>query len=253
MCVAIDGGRQRLPSEPMDQQLASTLYTASTWVLPVLLAITLHEASHGFVAHLRGDDTAWRLGRVTFNPLKHVDPFGTILLPGLLLFLHAPFLFGYAKPVPVNFRALKNPRRDMVLVAAAGPGINIALALAAGLLAHVVAFLPAGAQQWTVLNLENAIVINVVLAVFNMIPLPPSSGGSGIMLNTASTTLMTMAFSRLSTVHCCAAAGRKPTRWASSPAAIAMAMLMLGPAAATSTMSRRGFFSARKLTGTGLA
>ena len=117
----------------MDQQLASTLYTASTWVLPVLLAITLHEASHGFVAHLLGDDTAWRLGRVSFNPLKHIDPFGTILLPGLLLFLHSPFLFGYAKPVPVNFRALKHPRRDMVLVAAAGPGINVALAFAANL------------------------------------------------------------------------------------------------------------------------
>ncbi|MBY0319429.1 MAG: site-2 protease family protein [Reyranella sp.] len=161
----------------MDQQLASTLYTASTWVLPVLLAITLHEASHGFVAHLRGDNTAWQLGRVSFNPLKHVDPFGTILLPGLLLFLHAPFLFGYAKPVPVNFRALKNPRRDMVLVAAAGPGINIAMAIAAALLAHAVGFLPAEARQWTVLNLENAIVINVVLAVFNMIPLPPLDGG----------------------------------------------------------------------------
>ncbi|GEP59560.1 site-2 protease family protein [Reyranella soli] len=161
----------------MDQQLASTLYTASTWVLPVLLAITLHEASHGFVAHLRGDNTAWQLGRVSFNPLKHVDPFGTILLPGLLLFLHAPFLFGYAKPVPVNFRALKNPRRDMVLVAAAGPGINIALAIAAALLVHLVGFLPDGARQWTVLNLENAIVINVVLAVFNMIPLPPLDGG----------------------------------------------------------------------------
>jgi Zn-dependent protease len=161
----------------MDQQLASTLYTASTWILPVLLAITLHEASHGFVAHLRGDDTAWRLGRVSFNPLKHVDPFGTILLPGLLLFLHSPFLFGYAKPVPVNFRALKNPRRDMVLVAAAGPGINILMAIAAALLAHAVGFLPTGARQWTVLNLENAIVINVVLAVFNMIPLPPLDGG----------------------------------------------------------------------------
>jgi Zn-dependent protease len=161
----------------MDQQLISTLYTASTWVLPVLLAITLHEASHGFVAHRCGDDTAWRLGRVSFNPLKHIDPFGTILLPGLLLFLHAPFLFGYAKPVPVNFRALKHPRRDMVLVAAAGPGINIALAIAAALLAHAVGFLPAGARQWTVLNLENAIVINVVLAVFNMIPLPPLDGG----------------------------------------------------------------------------
>jgi Zn-dependent protease len=162
----------------MDQQLASTLYTASTWVLPVLLAITLHEASHGFVAHRCGDDTAWRMGRVSFNPLKHVDPFGTILLPGLLLFLHSPFLFGYAKPVPVNFRALKHPRRDMVLVAAAGPGINIAMAIVAALLlAHAVGFLPAGARQWTLLNLENAIVINVVLAVFNMIPLPPLDGG----------------------------------------------------------------------------
>lgn len=161
----------------MDQQLASTLYTASTWVLPVLLAITLHEASHGFVARLRGDDTAWKMGRVSFNPLKHIDPFGTILLPGLLLFLHAPFLFGYAKPVPVNFRALKKPRRDMVLVAAAGPGINIAMAIAAALLAHAVSLVPADAQRWTLLNLQNAIVINVVLAVFNMIPLPPLDGG----------------------------------------------------------------------------
>jgi Zn-dependent protease len=161
----------------MDPQLAATLYSASTWVLPVLLAITLHEASHGFVAHRCGDDTAWRLGRVTFNPLKHVDPFGTILLPGMLLFLHSPFLFGYAKPVPVNFGALANPRRDMVLVAAAGPGINVALAFAAALLVHAVGLLPAGAREWTLSNLENAIVINVVLAVFNMIPLPPLDGG----------------------------------------------------------------------------
>ena len=120
----------------MNEQLLSTLYTASTWVIPALLAITLHEAAHAFVASRRGDPTAERLGRVTFNPLKHVDPFGTILLPGILLLSHAPFLFGYAKPVPVNFRMLKKPRQDMVLVAAAGPGINIALALIAGLLAH---------------------------------------------------------------------------------------------------------------------
>src|SRR5882724_10221097 len=105
-----------------DRSLSNILYLASIWVIPIIVAITFHEAAHGFVAHLLGDETAWRLGRVSFNPLKHIDPFGTVLLPGMLLLLHAPFLFGYAKPVPVNFRALHNPRRDMVLVAAAGPG-----------------------------------------------------------------------------------------------------------------------------------
>jgi Zn-dependent protease len=161
----------------MDQQLAGTIYTASTWVLPVLLAVTLHEAIHGFVAHWCGDDTAWRLGRVSLNPLKHIDPFGTVLLPALLLFLHSPFLFGYAKPVPVRFDALRHPRRDMVLVAGAGPGMNMLLAIVAALLVHVVGLLPAGGQGWVLMNLENAIVINVVLAVFNMIPLPPLDGG----------------------------------------------------------------------------
>jgi Zn-dependent protease len=157
--------------------VADTIYTISTWVLPVILAITLHEAAHGFVAHRCGDNTAWQQGRVTLNPLKHIDPFGTIVFPALLLFLRAPFLFGYAKPVPVNFRALRHPRRDMVWVAAAGPATNIAMALAAGLLAHLVGFLPTPAGEWTLMNLENAIVINVVLAVFNMIPLPPLDGG----------------------------------------------------------------------------
>jgi Zn-dependent protease len=89
-------------------------------VIPIIVAITFHEAAHGFVADLLGDETAWRLGRVSFNPL-HIDPIGTILLPGFLLLLRSPFLFGYAKPVPVNFRALRNPRRDMIWVAAAGP------------------------------------------------------------------------------------------------------------------------------------
>src|SRR3974377_2308709 len=108
---------------------SNVVYLATIWAIPVIIAITFHEAAHGFVAHLLGDDTAWRLGRVSFNPAKHIDPFGTILLPGILLLLRAPFLFGYAKPVPVNFQKLRSPRRDMVLVAAAGPVMNIVLAL----------------------------------------------------------------------------------------------------------------------------
>ena len=161
----------------MDLQSGTALYTASTWVIPVLLAITLHEAAHGFVAHRLGDDTAWLLGRVSLNPFKHIDPFGTVLLPALLFFLHSPFMFGYAKPVPVKFGALRNPRYDMVLVAGAGPTTNLLQAFAAALLVHIVVFLPEGLDQWMLANLRNAIVINVVLALFNMIPLPPLDGG----------------------------------------------------------------------------
>jgi Zn-dependent protease len=156
---------------------SQTIYLATTWIIPVLVAITFHEAAHGFAAHLLGDDTAWRLGRVSFNPLKHIDPVGTILLPGILLLVHSPFLFGYAKPVPVNFRALRNPRRDMVLVAAAGPAMNIALAVVAALLFHLVGYLPPTLAPWVTENLKNGLIINAVLAVFNLFPIPPLDGG----------------------------------------------------------------------------
>lgn len=153
------------------------IYTFSIWVLPVLIAITFHEAAHAFVARVLGDDTASRLGRVSLNPLKHIDLFGTILLPGILLLARSPFLFGYAKPVPVNFRALRNPRRGMMLVAVAGPAMNIALAIAAALAFRLLGYLPDIAVQWVAENLKNALIINVILAVFNMFPIPPLDGG----------------------------------------------------------------------------
>ena len=153
------------------------LYTLSVWVIPLVIAITFHEAAHGFVAYQFGDDTAWKLGRVSFNPIRHIDPFGTLLLPAMLLFSHSPFLFGYAKPVPVNFRALKEPRLGMIMVALAGPATNILLGLIAAAGFHLLPIIPADYAQWVADNLKNAVVINVVLAVFNMMPIPPLDGG----------------------------------------------------------------------------
>ena len=155
----------------------TNVFEASALIIPVLLAITLHEAAHGYVADFLGDDTARRMGRISLNPLRHVDPFGTVLLPAFLFLANAPFLFGYAKPVPVNFRRLNNPRRDMVLVAAAGPGINLGLALASAVLFHGVEFPSNGVQAWLWTALTYSVYFNVLLAVFNMLPLPPLDGG----------------------------------------------------------------------------
>lgn len=158
-------------------EIGTWLLVASVWIIPVLTAVTLHEAAHGYVAELFGDDTARRAGRISLNPLRHVDPFGTIVLPAMLLLSGAGFLFGFAKPVPVDFRRLNNPRRDMVFVAAAGPASNLLMALIAGFLYHGIDLFSPRVEAWLLANIINAIKLNVMLAVFNMLPIPPLDGG----------------------------------------------------------------------------
>jgi len=144
--------------------------------LPILLAITLHEAAHGYVANYFGDSTAKRMGRLTLNPIKHIDPFGTIILPGVLFFIGG-FIFGYAKPVPVTTQNLRNPKRDMIWVALAGPAANIFLALMGGVLLLLLPIIPGVAHDWFANNLTFMIFFNFLIALFNMLPLPPLDGG----------------------------------------------------------------------------
>ncbi len=154
-----------------------SLETAVLWVVPVVLAITLHEAAHGFVARVFGDQTAWMLGRVTLNPLKHIDPIGTILVPGVLFLLKAPFLFGWAKPVPVNFGNLRHPKRDMIWVAGAGPMANFAMAVAWALLMGATS--PSGpwASNGLYVMADAGVSINLALLALNLLPIPPLDGG----------------------------------------------------------------------------
>jgi Zn-dependent protease len=159
----------------MDSQLSNVATTLAV-AIPAILAITMHEAAHGYIALVFGDSTAKDKGRLTLNPLKHVDPFGTIILPAMLKLVGGPIM-GWAKPVPVDFGRLKNPRRDMVWVALAGPGMNIALAVISALLFHTLPLIPQSVVPFVTETLRNSLTVNVLLAVFNMIPLPPLDGG----------------------------------------------------------------------------
>jgi Zn-dependent protease len=151
-----------------------SFFEISTYVVPVVLAITMHEAAHGYVALWRGDDTAKRMGRTTLNPFRHIDPFGTIILPAMLILAGAPF-FGFAKPVPVDYSRLYR-RSDIALVAAAGPAANLVLAFAAALLLHVVTDVPTGMRPWVAQTLQLGLTLNLVFAIFNILPIPPLDG-----------------------------------------------------------------------------
>ncbi len=157
--------------------IANLIQTVAIYALPVLFAITIHEAAHGYVARYFGDNTAWSMGRVTLNPIKHIDPLGTIAMPLLLYFATSgAFLFGYAKPVPVNFGNLRHPKRDMIWVALAGPASNFIQAILWALALVVMAV--AGVQEEFFIKMAQAgALVNLVMWAFNLFPLPPLDGG----------------------------------------------------------------------------
>ena len=157
--------------------IAQLIQSIAIWALPVLFSITVHEAAHGYVARHFGDNTAYMLGRITLNPIKHIDPIGTILMPLLLLFTTSgAFLFGYAKPVPVRFGNLRNPKRDMIWVALAGPAANLLQALLWGILLLVLSGMDVSEPYFLAVS-KAGITVNVVMFVFNLFPLPPLDGG----------------------------------------------------------------------------
>jgi Zn-dependent protease len=163
-----------------DAQLSELIQTLAVIALPALLAITCHEAAHGIVAYWLGDDTAYRQGRVTLNPIRHIDPFGTVILP-LLLFMVGHVLFGYAKPVPTNASRMRSPRRDMVLVALAGPGMNMLLATISAALFYTLPLIPQIALDWVRSTLEFSVLFNLVIGIFNLLPVPPLDGSHVII------------------------------------------------------------------------
>ena len=158
----------------------SSIYTLTTWVIPLLLCVILHEIAHGYVALKLGDKTAWLMGRLTLDPRKHIDPIGSILVPGLLLLSGSKMLFGWAKPVPVDFNRLHHPKRDMGLVALAGPVANVLLAIVFVLVGRLILFvlpLDAPMTHWLLENIKNGIGLSLVLACFNLFPVLPMDGG----------------------------------------------------------------------------
>lgn len=161
--------------------MEETVRQIAVWAFPVLAAIIFHEVAHGWVAFRLGDSTAARMGRLTLNPVSHIDLFGTILLPGFLILAGAPFVFGYAKPVPVNFHNLNHPKRDMIWVAAAGPVTNILIAAVSLYFLKFLEFsgsvLPAFFETPLALMAQHSVAINAMLAAFNLLPLPPLDGG----------------------------------------------------------------------------